>query len=59
MICNESNGENHKDEIWMKMIQGMVIYSSEQIEAALNKAGFVNVKTDKNKKGWLCVVANK
>ena len=32
MICNESNGENPKDEKWTKIIQGMKIYNSEQIE---------------------------
>lgn len=59
MICNESNGENSKDEKWTNIIQGMEIYTSEQIEKALKKAGFLDIKTDKNKKNWLCVVAKK
>ena len=32
MICNESNGENPRDEKWTNRIQGMKIYNSEQIK---------------------------
>ena len=35
MICNESNGENSKEEKWTKIIQGMKIYNSEQIKKYL------------------------
>lgn len=59
MICNESNGENPKDEKWTKIIQGMKIYNSEQIEKSLENAGFRGVKVDKTKKGWICVVVKK
>ena len=59
MICNESNGENPKDEKWTKIIQGMKIYNSEQIEKSLEDAGFRGVKVDKTKKGWICVVVKK
>ena len=59
MICNESNGENPKDEKWTKIIQGMKIYNSEQIEKSLENAGFRDVKVDKTKKGWICVVVKK
>ena len=59
MICNESNGENPKEEKWTKMIQGMKIYNSEQVKNSLEGAGFTDIKTHKNKKGWLCVVCKK
>ena len=59
MICNESNGENPKDEKWTKIIQGMKIYNSEQIEKSLENAGFTGVKVDKTKKGWICAVVKK
>lgn len=59
MICNESNGENSKDERWTNIIQGMKIYTSEQIKESLEGAGFADIKTDKNKKGWLCMVCKK
>ena len=53
LICNESNGENPKDEKWTKIIQGMKIYNSEQIEKSLENAGLRDVKVDKTKKGWI------
>lgn len=56
MICNESNGENPRDEKWTNRIQGMKIYNSEQIKKFLEDAGFTDVKVDKTKKGWICVV---
>ena len=59
MICNESNGENSKHEKWTNIIQGMKIYNSEQIKKSLENAGFTDIKTDKNKKGWLCMVCKK
>ncbi len=59
MICNESNGENPKDEKWVDRIQGMKIYRSEPIKTYLEEAGFAEIKIDKNEKGWLCVVGRK
>lgn len=59
MICNESNGENPRDEKWTNIIQGMKIYNSEQIKKFLEDAGFTGVKVDKTKKGWICVVVKK
>lgn len=59
MICNESNGENPRDEKWTNRIQGMKIYNSEQIKNFLEDAGFTDVKVDKTKKGWICVVVKK
>ena len=59
MICNESNGENPRDEKWTNRIQGMKIYNSEQIKKFLEDAGFTDVKVDKTKKGWICVVVKK
>lgn len=59
MICNESDGENPKDEKWTGIVQGMRIYTSEQIATALTDADFTDIKADKNKKGWLCMVARK
>ena len=56
MICNESNGEKSRDEKWTNRIQGMKIYNSEQIKKFLEDAGFTDVKVDKTKKGWICVV---
>ena len=59
MICNEVSGENPKDEKWAKIIDGMKIYNSEQIRKPLESAGFTDIKIDKNKKNWLCVICKK
>ena len=59
MICNESNGENSKEEKWTKIIQGMKIYNSGQVKKSLEGAGFTDIKNHKNEKGWLCVVCKK
>lgn len=59
MICNESNGENLKDKKWTKMIQGMKIYTSEELEKFLKSVGFTDFQIDKNQKGWLCLVCKK
>ena len=50
MICNESNGENSKEEKWTKIIQGMKIYNSEQVKKSLEGAGFTDIKIHKKKK---------
>ena len=47
------------DEKWTNRIQGMKIYNSEQIKKFLEDAGFTDVKVDKTKKGWICVVVKK
>ena len=59
LICNECGGENEKGEAWIKRIPGMTIYRDTQLQAALEQAGFRNVQAHKNKKGWLCVTAQK
>lgn len=59
LICNESCGKNQADEKWTKMIEGMVIYTAEQIKEYLEKAGFTDIKLHENGKGWLCVTAMK
>ena len=40
LICNESDGTNAADEKWTKMINGMKIYTSKQLVAALKVSGF-------------------
>lgn len=58
MICNEANGENQKDEKWTKIVDGMKIYTAEQIEEFLKQAGFTDIETDKDK-SLLCTVCKK
>ena len=59
MICNECGGDNPADEKWTEKIDGMTIYKDTQLKAYLEEAGFTNVQTHKNEKGWLCISAVK
>ena len=43
-----------------KMINGMKIYTSKQLVAALKEAGFTEIKTYSNAKNhWISIVATK
>ena len=60
MICNESDGTNASDETWTKLIDGMTIYTEQQLRAALEEAGFFDIVSHADrKKHWLCVIARK
>ena len=58
-ICNEANGETDKDKKWTEIIGGMTIYTDTALKGYLEKAGFCQIQSHKNKKGWLCVTAQK
>ena len=49
MICNECDGTNAADEKWQKMIDGMRIYPEEELRAALEKAGFTEIESRREK----------
>lgn len=59
MICNELGGRNVQDHRWPEIIDGMVIYRIEQLEALLTVAGFGNIKVHENENGWVCMTAQK
>ena len=59
LICNESSGDTDKDEKWTEIIDGMTIYSGDELKTFLENAGFCNVQIHKNKMGWLCVTGQK
>jgi len=60
MICNESDGTDAASLKFEKIIDGMKNYTAEEIEKALNEAGFTKVKADHHKnKPWLTVLARK
>ena len=54
LICNEDSDPS--DDTWTKRIDGMTVYSKEQLKQLLEQAGFREIRWDE-KKGWLCVVA--
>ncbi len=60
MIVNESDGADGPSKRYEKIIDGMRIYTPEQISAALSKAGFINIRVEHHRsKPWIAVFAVK
>lgn len=60
MIVNKSDGRDATSQKFVKIIEDMKIYTTEQIESALKNAGFSKVKTDHHRnKPWIAVLAKK
>lgn len=60
MICNESDGKDEVSLKYEKIIEGMKIYTTEEIETALKAAGFSAVRSDHHPaKPWITVLAKK
>lgn len=58
LICNEDS--DPADDRWTKIIDGMRVYSEEELRGYLKEAGFTQISVDRmEKKGWLCVWAKK
>lgn len=59
MIVVECDGTNKSNEKWTKKIDGMTIYTEEEITILLKKVGFNEIKADHNDNHWMCIVAKK
>ena len=60
LICNESDGTDAAGRKYEKMIDGMKVYTEEEITRALKAAGFSEIKTDRYpSKPWIMVLAKK
>lgn len=60
MIVNESDGTDAMSRKFEKIVDGMRCYTVEEIEAALRKAGFSEIKADHHpSKPWITVLAKK
>ena len=59
LICNETNGRDSSQDKWVKIIDGMKIYSIDEIKESLLKAGFKKVEVDDSYKTWLTIIATK
>ena len=60
LIVNESDGMDETGRKYEKIIDGMKVYTSEDIEKALKDAGFSSVMSyHHNSKPWIAVVATK
>ncbi len=54
LVCEESDPSN---TTWTDRIEGMTIYSGEDLKARLETAGFTSVSLNRNNKGWICLTA--
>ncbi len=60
MVCNESDGTDETALRFEKIIDGMKCYTVTQLTAALESAGFSEIKTDHHpSKPWITVLARK
>ena len=60
LICNESDGLDATGKKFEKIIDGMKVYNAGELEAALRKAGFTEIHTDRYaSKPWITVLARK
>ena len=57
LICNESDGMDATGRKFEQIIDGMICYTPEQIEAALKKAGFSEATKEHHpNKPWICLL---
>ncbi|MBR1867441.1 MAG: class I SAM-dependent methyltransferase [Clostridia bacterium] len=60
LVVNESDGKDESGKKFEKIIDGMKVYTSEEIGEALKEAGFKEVKAFcHDKKPWIAVLAQK
>ena len=60
VIVNESDGTNDKDQKWVDIIDGMSMYTEQQMISFLKEAGFKDIKVFHNhKKYWISFQARK
>ena len=58
MITNESDGKNAGSLKWTKIIDGMTVYTAEQLQQLLSEAGFAEIRVDDQiDKDRLCIIA--
>ena len=60
LIVNESDGTNAKDQKWLDMIDGMRIYTADEMCAMLKTAGFSKITVFRRKENhWAAFLAEK
>ena len=59
MIAQGTDGNHPDDEKWLASVEGMSVYTKEQLEEYLLKAGFKNVKSFKKENDYILVVIAK
>jgi methyltransferase len=48
MITNETSGKTGAHEKWLKIVDGMSVYTGEELKSLLTGAGFARVEIDED-----------
>jgi ubiquinone/menaquinone biosynthesis C-methylase UbiE len=60
LVVNEADGTNPRDERWTRVIDGLAIYTEQELAGFLREAGFVRVRSSRDeRRHWLCLLAEK
>lgn len=58
-LITEADGSDPAQIKWTKMIDGMRLYTADELRAALEEAGFRNIRSQRSSQHWLCLSAQK
>ena len=60
LVVNEADGTDPKAERWTRVIDGLSIYTEQELVRFLQEAGFVDVRSYcDERRHWLCLLAEK
>jgi hypothetical protein len=57
LICCEMSDPTN--EVWTSRVEGMVVYSDDQLKTILVNAGFTNIAMYRRRKEELCIIGHK
>ena len=57
LICNEAHDPTNTT--FSDKVEGMRVYSQEELEQLLKISGFTAIEKDQNERGWICIVGQK
>ena len=59
MIAQGTNGNHPDDEKWLETVEGMSVYTAEELEGHLLRAGFSSVESHVKENDYIMVVIGK
>jgi len=60
LVVNEADGTDPRDARWTRVIDGLSIYTEQELAEFLREAGFVSVRSYRDeRRHWLCLLAEK
>jgi len=59
MIAQGTDGNHPDDELWLSTVEGMSVYTADELEKYLLNAGFKSVKSFKKENDYILIVIAK